>query len=224
MALYLVALLFGTLVAETILASVHVRAHRQAGHMDASDLIKTLQNTLRGGGRPHMGLGQQRGEGAGVHMALLISWGDGAGHPRRNQRYRLPVGAAGVLPRPQNVANQVQCSRELHHCAVDQCQFYRVPAPETTGEGITGADEDLQWLANVTGQRHQGCTGICGRISNPVVLSRGAVGPGHGNGGIALKAADPSLGPAECVALAQVRVAEKLVAGVGRLNRHRCYS
>ena len=25
--------------------------------MDASDLIKTLQNTLRGGGRPHVGLG-----------------------------------------------------------------------------------------------------------------------------------------------------------------------
>src|SRR3982074_1441300 len=49
-----VAVLFGTLVAETILASVHVRAHKQAGHMDASDLIKTLQNTLRGGGRPHM--------------------------------------------------------------------------------------------------------------------------------------------------------------------------
>src|SRR5258707_841186 len=50
-----VAVLFGTLVAETILASVHVRAHKQAGHMDASDLIKTLQNTLQGGGRPHMG-------------------------------------------------------------------------------------------------------------------------------------------------------------------------
>src|SRR5208283_6222041 len=49
-----VARLFGTLVAETILASVHVRAHRQAGHMDASDLIKALQNTLQGGGRPHM--------------------------------------------------------------------------------------------------------------------------------------------------------------------------
>src|SRR5271166_5637491 len=48
-----VARLFGTLVAETILASVHVRAHRQAGHMDASDLIKALQNTLRGGGGPH---------------------------------------------------------------------------------------------------------------------------------------------------------------------------
>jgi hypothetical protein len=54
-ALYEVAYLFGILVAETILASVHVRAHKQAGHMDASDLIKTLQNTLRGGGRPHMG-------------------------------------------------------------------------------------------------------------------------------------------------------------------------
>jgi hypothetical protein len=28
--------------------------------MDASDLIKALQNTLRGGGRPHMGLGRLR--------------------------------------------------------------------------------------------------------------------------------------------------------------------
>ena len=77
MALYLVALLFGTLVAETILASVHVRAHQQAGHMDASDLIKALQNTLQGGGRsliasplsiascflllPHRGHGSLRG-------------------------------------------------------------------------------------------------------------------------------------------------------------------
>src|ERR1700753_3580643 len=49
-----VAFLFGARAAETILASVHVRTHRQAGHMDASDLIKALQNTLRGGGRPHM--------------------------------------------------------------------------------------------------------------------------------------------------------------------------
>ena len=53
--LHEVAYLFGALVAETILASVHVRAHKQAGHMDASDLIKALQNTLQGGGRPHMG-------------------------------------------------------------------------------------------------------------------------------------------------------------------------
>jgi hypothetical protein len=42
-----VARLFGTSVAETILASVPVRAHRQAGHMDASDLIRALQNALR---------------------------------------------------------------------------------------------------------------------------------------------------------------------------------
>jgi hypothetical protein len=54
-ALYEVAHLFGTLVAETILASVHVRARKQAGHMDASDLIGALQNALRRGGRPHMG-------------------------------------------------------------------------------------------------------------------------------------------------------------------------
>ena len=46
MALYEAALLFGTLVAETILASVQARAHKQAGHMDASDLIKALQKHL----------------------------------------------------------------------------------------------------------------------------------------------------------------------------------
>jgi hypothetical protein len=46
---------FGTRIAETILASVHVRARKQAGHMDASDLIRALPKlTLRGGGRPHM--------------------------------------------------------------------------------------------------------------------------------------------------------------------------
>jgi hypothetical protein len=38
-----VAGLSGTRVAETILASVRMRAHQQAGHMDASDLIKSLQ-------------------------------------------------------------------------------------------------------------------------------------------------------------------------------------
>jgi hypothetical protein len=51
----LVVKLFGTRVAETILASVHVRAHQKAGHMDASDLIKSLPDILRGGARPHMG-------------------------------------------------------------------------------------------------------------------------------------------------------------------------
>ncbi len=48
-ALYKVALLFGTLVAETILASVHVRARKQAGHMNASDLIKALQTPCEEG-------------------------------------------------------------------------------------------------------------------------------------------------------------------------------
>jgi hypothetical protein len=48
-ALYEVAVLFGTLVAETILASVRVRARKQAGHMDASDLIKALPNIARRG-------------------------------------------------------------------------------------------------------------------------------------------------------------------------------
>src|SRR5260370_42110559 len=67
-ALYEVARLFGTLVAETILASVHVRAHQQAGHMDASDLIKALQCTLRGGGRPHMVPGRRTYPGQPVHL------------------------------------------------------------------------------------------------------------------------------------------------------------
>src|SRR6266853_4960840 len=44
-----VAVLFGTLVAETILASVHVRAQKQAGHMDASDLIKHCKTPCKEG-------------------------------------------------------------------------------------------------------------------------------------------------------------------------------
>ena len=39
--------LFGPLVAETILASVHVRTHPKAGHMDASEWIKSLPNPCR---------------------------------------------------------------------------------------------------------------------------------------------------------------------------------
>ncbi len=42
-------MLFGPPVAETILASAHVQAYQQAGQVDASDLIKALQNTLREG-------------------------------------------------------------------------------------------------------------------------------------------------------------------------------
>ena len=68
-ALYEVAVLFGTVVAKTILASVHVRAHKQAGHMDASDLIKTLQYTLQGGGRPHM---ENHGFSAAMECGVLV--------------------------------------------------------------------------------------------------------------------------------------------------------
>src|SRR5436853_5062865 len=50
-----VAWLFGTRVAETILASGPNRPHQQAGHMDASDPISHLKNFLWHGGRPHMG-------------------------------------------------------------------------------------------------------------------------------------------------------------------------
>jgi hypothetical protein len=50
------ALMFGTCVAEAILASVHVRTQQQAGHMDASDQIKLSRNILRVGGRPHKGI------------------------------------------------------------------------------------------------------------------------------------------------------------------------
>jgi len=39
-------LMFGTCVAETILASVHVRTPRKAGHMNASDQIKLSRAPL----------------------------------------------------------------------------------------------------------------------------------------------------------------------------------
>src|SRR5215213_7611619 len=45
-ALYEAANLFGTLVAKTILASVHVRARKKAGHMGASDLINAAAKYL----------------------------------------------------------------------------------------------------------------------------------------------------------------------------------
>src|SRR5487761_528710 len=56
MARYEVAGLFGTHAAETILASVHVRAHQQAEHMDASDLVKTPQKHLARRGPSTYGL------------------------------------------------------------------------------------------------------------------------------------------------------------------------
>ena len=50
------ASVFGTHVAEPILASGQT-PRKQAGHMIASDPIKTLYLNLQAGGRPHMGPG-----------------------------------------------------------------------------------------------------------------------------------------------------------------------
>jgi len=46
LAFYKAANVFGTHVAETILASVHVRAQQQAGRMHASDWIKIIYKYL----------------------------------------------------------------------------------------------------------------------------------------------------------------------------------
>lgn len=46
MAFYKVVYLFGTHVAETILASVHARAQQQAGRMNASDTVKIISNYI----------------------------------------------------------------------------------------------------------------------------------------------------------------------------------
>jgi hypothetical protein len=51
------AAVFGARVAETISASAQGRPHQQAGHMIASDPIKTLRRLLQARGRPHMGTG-----------------------------------------------------------------------------------------------------------------------------------------------------------------------
>jgi hypothetical protein len=64
----------GTRVAETILASVHMRARQQAGHMDASDLIKSMQR-------------QSCKEGA-VHI-----WGPDADRRAKLSIYRVVEGA-----------------------------------------------------------------------------------------------------------------------------------
>jgi len=54
------AAVFGARVAKTISASGHGRLHQQAGHMAASDPIKTLHRLLQARGRPHMGTGFRR--------------------------------------------------------------------------------------------------------------------------------------------------------------------
>ena len=46
--------LFGTRVADPILASGHLRPQQQAGHMIASDPTRHAAHLLQAGGRPHM--------------------------------------------------------------------------------------------------------------------------------------------------------------------------
>ena len=94
MALYEVAPLFGTRVAETILASVHVRAHQQAGHMDASDSIHITAKILQGGGRPHMTAGRQHVED-GLHNPSQRHR-SGPSSMRRHGHERFDQGPFGI--------------------------------------------------------------------------------------------------------------------------------
>ncbi len=68
--------------------------------MDASDLIKTLQNTLRGGGRPHMGPGRthcrpRRGRAGRDRHALHRHQPAGRLGPRPLRAAVLPEGPGG---------------------------------------------------------------------------------------------------------------------------------
>jgi hypothetical protein len=114
-----VAMLFGTRVAETILASVHVRAHQQAGHMDASDLIKALQNALRGGGRSLIAPPLSTG------FCLLLS-SPYRGHGSLRGR-RLPP---QHLVRSTSAAMSTTGSRAAHAAQGPLSQSARTLAPE----------------------------------------------------------------------------------------------
>ena len=57
-ALHEVPHLFGTFIAEIVLASVHRRAHEQVGHTDLGDLIKTTEKSLARKGAAPYGEGQ----------------------------------------------------------------------------------------------------------------------------------------------------------------------
>src|SRR6266446_5096081 len=77
-----VAGVFGTRVAEAILASGPKRPHQQAGHMDASDPIRP-QKLLWHGGRPHMG---PRFRGDDVDRATLTPSPAAGSQSSRNGR------------------------------------------------------------------------------------------------------------------------------------------
>ena len=65
--------MFGTLVAETILASARMRTHQQAGHMDASDPIKKFAKLSCREGAVHI-WGKTPGKSPSPPL-----WGEGFG-------------------------------------------------------------------------------------------------------------------------------------------------
>src|SRR5947207_2870355 len=64
------AAVFGTRVAETISASGQGRPQQQAGHMAASDPIKTLRRLLQARGRPHMAFAGEAGLSEVLHFLV----------------------------------------------------------------------------------------------------------------------------------------------------------
>jgi hypothetical protein len=116
---FLVARVFGIRVAETILASVRVRTHQQAGHMGASDLIKQLLKNLAGERAVHIWLydtlycawGQAENL-IKLHKAQLASDRTSCRSPLANQvRLVLHTGAYWIMlklrdaiPEPQPLA------------------------------------------------------------------------------------------------------------------------
>ena len=89
-----------TRVAETILASVHVRARQQIGHMDASDLIKTLQKHPCEGGRPDAGRRDNANDKSKIEglKALRLITRPGAGVPLRlpSRKQAAPPGSCSL--------------------------------------------------------------------------------------------------------------------------------
>ncbi|WP_176038690.1 hypothetical protein [Brucella tritici] len=98
MAFYKVAYVFGTHVAETILASVHVRAQQQAGRMDASDAVKSSKSILRAGGRPRM----DEKTGFTVEVATPFK----LGQPRSERNYEQIIGVESLLKTPPHVGKR----------------------------------------------------------------------------------------------------------------------
>src|SRR3954451_15198738 len=149
-ALYEAAHLLGTLIAKTILASVHVRARKKAGHMGASDLIKALQNLARRGpfsnrsspvripvyiARP--GHGSLRGQ-RGLPQHLVRSGGQALQGPQR----------AYVDTRPP-ARRAIACTLALGRCVLEYLtRLMRYAA--MTGSAQRNGSPDRQTLCRMT--------------------------------------------------------------------------